>query len=159
MKKLSYFLTVALLAAAGMQASAEGDNKMVVSKKSGPTTQAPVETISKITFDGNEMKIATIGGMTIHEDVENIDKITFELAVSSADDISADLDGLTVDCKAGVVTAKAASDTAVTIDVYALTGIRVLHAAGAGQATADLNVLAPGTYVVKANDKTLKFIR
>lgn len=157
MKKLFFLLVAAMLTATYMQAVAEDDNKMVLNTADG-NTAIPLKSISKLTFDGSKMTVSTVDGDS-EVDVFSLQNITFQLAVQSVDNISKDFDGLNVSFQSGVVTATESDNGTININVYALSGTHMLNVASQGQASADLNTLAPGVYVIKINNKTFKFTR
>lgn len=157
MKKITYYLAAAMLAAVGLQANAEDDNKMVLNTSDG-STAIPVNTISRLSFDGNTMTIATDEGES-KVDVLTLRNITFSLAVQAVDEITKDFGDLNVAFISGVVTADVPDNMFVNIDVYSLGGVRMLAVGAQGHVSADLNALSPGVYVVKVNNKVFKFTR
>lgn len=155
MKKLHYFLTAALVAVSGWQANAEGENKMVLNGENAATA-IPINTITRLTFDGANMVIATADGKS-QVDVLSLKSITFDLVDLSVESLVTADNGVTVSCNGGVVTAQAQNDLPLTVDVYALSGMRVMTANATGQVSVDLNPLTSGVYVIRVNNKTFKF--
>lgn len=149
-------LGLALLLLAGVSLSASAEEKgLVITAKSGDLTKLKVTDVQNITFDGNTMNVhMTSGDRTFI--VDDIEEMHFDLT-TSIDDINADLGDLKVTIAAGVMTVTA--DAPVAIKVYGLNGIVVASASGNGSASVDLNTLAKGVYVVKANNKVIKVNR
>lgn len=148
--------TAMTLCAADVHAG--GDGKLVLATPDGET-EISVGTISQITFDGTQMTIATTDG-TQQIDVMTLENIRFDLSSSAVETVAKDFeDGMSLQMDKGVLTATAGAESPVTVDVYNLNGVKLMTAAGQGAITVNLNTLAPGVYVVKANNKTIKFAR
>ncbi|WP_300300594.1 T9SS type A sorting domain-containing protein [uncultured Muribaculum sp.] len=157
--KLNYSKTAAFalfaLLAAGVS---HADDKLVVSGAAGSQTGVSISDISRISFDGGRMIVTTSTGDTAY-DLGDIDKISFDLATSALDDIEVPMDDITVAVSGGVLTVKASSDVPLSVDVYNLRGVLVSSQRGSDQISVDFNAMASGIYIVKANDKTIKFTR
>jgi len=157
MKRLSY-LFVALAATTGLQAHADVNTKMVLYSPGGKS-EVPVTSINRISFDGNIMSIDSSEGNT-KVDVLTLDRVIFDIKASAVDNLVKDFDnGVTISARAGVINVSAEGDNPVTIAVYGINGAMLHNVVGQGSVTVDLNQLAPGVYIVKANDKTIKFTR
>jgi len=158
MKLFNYLLSAAAIALIAPQAHADGDMTMKLNE-GGKSTEYTVSSIKSISFEGNTMKIETADGVKT-ANVLSLDNITFSMKTSATDDIVKDFkDGVTVVSKNGVIEIMAGEDTPVCIDVFNSGGTHMMQAKGKGTASVDLNSLPAGIYIVKANDKTIKFIR
>ena len=122
------------------------------------TTQVDITRIDRIHFDSGNMNIEHSNG-THQIPLSDIENMRFDMESTSVDNVTSTLEELTVSFASGVVTVTADDQTAIRLNVYDLRGYNVAAADGAGFVTLDLNSLANGIYIVKANDKTIKFIR
>lgn len=122
------------------------------------TTQVDITQINRIRFDGGNMNIEHSNG-THQIPITDIENMRFDMQQTSVDNVTETLDELTVSFAWGVLTVSADEQTAIRLNVYDLRGYNVAAADGVGFVTLDLNSLANGIYIVKANDKTIKFIR
>lgn len=152
--KIAAFALFALLATGVGHA----DDKLVVTAAGGSQTGVSISDISRISFDGNRMIVTTSAGDTPYE-LADIDKISFDLSTSALDDIEVPMDDITVSVSGGVLTVKASADIPLDVAVYNLRGVLVSSQSGTEQISVDFNALASGVYIVKANDKTIKFTR
>lgn len=146
-------LCLSLLLAPGVSAKV-----LTVTLGSGAKTQVELSKISRIHFNSGTMNIEHADG-THQIALGDIEHIRFDLVATSLDDITKSLDELMISFAAGKVSANADADTAIKLDVYDLKGYKVAAAGGVGSVSLDLSGLASGMYIVKANDKTIKFIR
>lgn len=131
---------------------------LTVKHGAGQTTQVGITKINRIHFDNGVMQIEHSEG-THQIAISDIDQMRFDLETTSVDNISETLDDLTISVASGFVTVSAAAETAIKLNVYDLRGYNVAAADGFGSVSIDLSTLASGVYIVKANDKTIKFIR
>lgn len=144
---------MALMLAASAQATV-----LTVNHSTDQTTQVDIKKISKIKFVDGMMNIMHTEG-TEQIALDDIDQLRFDLVATSIKDIAADIDGLKVSVVAGLITVTATPETAIRLKVYNLNGYNVAAAAGVGVVSLDITDLPSGIYIVKANDKTIKFIR
>lgn len=151
------FLFAALAAAMGFSMQAQG--KLVVTGNGGNATTVEISKISEITFQGNVMLVATPDGqLTLPTD--DIEQIVFELSMSGADNISASLsDNLSITTDRGVVSVNAADGSAITLNVFDIKGLCRMSVKGIGSVTADTGALPKGIYIIKVNDKIVKYTR
>ena len=138
--------------------SVYADDRLMVSGPEGQLAGIGIADISKITFDGNNITIATTVGDKVY-DLAEISKITFDLSTSVVDNIEAALDDINVSVSGGVLTVSASADVPLTLNVYNLRGILVSSQQGTESLSVDFNSMASGLYIVKANNKTIKFTR
>ena len=119
----------------------------------------PLSTLSEITFSDNNMVI-TDGTESQSFSLADISEITFAIVTSSSESISADLaDNLRVNLQNCILTVTADADASIDMVIYALNGRMVASQSATGTLTADLNDLTKGVYIIKVNDKAIKFIR
>lgn len=127
--------------------------------ESGELGSVQISTLSEITFTDTDMVI-NYGDDSVSYPLGDISEITFSFSMSSNDNISADLgEELTVTLRDCVLYVTAGSDTPVVMAMYAVNGRLVASRNATGALTVDLNPYAKGIYIIKVNDKTIKFIR
>ena len=151
-------IVIAAVLATGVLAYADAPgHKMVLNGSDGSKTEIPVSSIKSITFGGTKMYMITDGPQEF--DVLKLDNIKFDMA-SAGESINRVFDdGVEVSINGGVIEVKSAAGDAINVAVYNLSGVCVMHTAGTGNSSVDMNPLAKGIYVVKANNKTIKYIR
>lgn len=152
-------LILASVAATCPAFSAGADN-LVVTGTNGVQTKVAIPDISRITFDGDNMKIlTTTDGEQIFAIVD-LDNMKFDVVSSSIDDITADLgDDISIASSGGVMTISSGAGASVNVVVFSINGSLVTMQSGVGRVSIDFNTVTPGVYIVKANNKTIKFIR
>ena len=158
MKQHSFLLCIAGVAVSALNVNA--DSEMTMKLNEGEkSTEYSISSISKITFEGNTMNIATSDGVKT-ADVLALENITFSMKTSATDNIVKDFeDGISISSRNGVIEVSAKSDVDIKIDIFSIGGNHIMQVNGKGNASADLTQLPAGIYIVKANNKTIKFIR
>lgn len=138
--------------------SAEKRATMTVSTTTG-NVEIPVSTQTHISFskDLESMIVWNAeGGDTQTIDVDDIIVISF--TIDEAVNVSRhEIDGLVISNTGGIITISAQQH--VDYLVSDLKGRVVTAGSCDGSARLDLSSLPQGTYLIKANDKTLKFIK
>ena len=151
------FLFAAL--ALGLCISAHAKDKLTITEKEGTSTQLELAGISEITFDGNRMVIAN-GETPLSFDTSDIDEITFQLTLTGIECISAPLsDGLTISADKGLIRVVADDDMPIHLGIFDLKGRVVVSLSGSGAVQTDTSSLPAGIYIIRANGKTVKYIR
>ncbi len=153
-------LFCALLLAMSFAAAAQTDTsvKMVVSGAISSLGSVELTTGTSLSFSGDWL-VVTQGDATQEFKLSDIDNIAFSAQMSAAEDIAADLESLKVDLRGGVVTVTVAPGQPVAYRVYSVKGALVMAGAGEGQVSFDVNPLSKGVYIIKINDKVIKFNR
>lgn len=150
-----------ILAAAIVSAIAvSAEEKIVMTGADGSTQSINIDNVEKITFsaDGSMVQVVTPAG-TQSLPVEMISSITFDLTGSGQSSIDATLaPGLDISLVNGSFSATA--DGTINVAIYRINGQGVGAYKAEGQLSLDLNTLLPGTgvYIIKVNDKTIKYI-
>ncbi|MCM1452015.1 MAG: T9SS type A sorting domain-containing protein [Clostridium sp.] len=156
---MKHFYTIMASAVFACTFAAHADSHKLVLGHPDGDKHINVSDIKQITFDGTQMTIATSQG-NHQADVLSLSNIKFDMATSSAESISKDFeDGANIELSAGVLTVTVAGDGMAQVDVYAISGVKAASAAATGSVTVDLNSLSTGVYIIKANNKTIKFTR
>ncbi|MDO5333424.1 MAG: T9SS type A sorting domain-containing protein [bacterium] len=146
-------LAVAFMLSAG--ASAES---LKLKDVSGNETKVDLATLSHIDFNANQMVVhATSGEHTFS--LADIDHMKFDMEMTGIETTEATLDDLNVAVENGLISVTSASGSAIAVAVYSIGGYTVAMEQGEGFVSVDLSQLPKGIYIVKANDKTIKFIR
>ena len=155
------YLLTAIVALSGFipfYAAADNDT-MVISSDDGTASKIALTSISKITFGEGTMIVATADGDKEFS-LKSIDDITFDMVVTGIDDVTATLgEEITVEITNGLLTATSAPATTINASVYDVKGTIHISTTGNTTVTIDLASLQPGAYIVRVNDKTIKFIR
>lgn len=136
-----------------------GADNLVITGSNGVQTKVAITDISRITFDGDNMKILTTTNGEQVFAIGDFNNMKFDV-VSSIDDITADLgDDISIVSSGGVMTISSAAGGSVNVVVFSINGSLVTMQSGVGSVSVDFNTVTPGVYIVKANNKTIKFIR
>lgn len=143
---------------AGFALSGAAENKLVVNATDGSKSNHLLSDVKRIKFDGARMVVSTAQGDASYE-LGAISKLTFDLSTSANQEVAASLGDLSVAVSGGVLTVNAKPDCAIDLRLYNMQGVAVSAVKGSGSASIDLNPLAKGVYIVKANKKTIKITR
>lgn len=149
-------MLIAMPFMAGAQTTS--DVKMVISGAGGNMGSLPLTTGTTLSFSGENL-VVTQNDTSKEFKLADIDNIAFSAQVSAAEDVTVDLQSLKVNLSGGVLTASAAEATPIAYRVYSVNGAAVMAGEGSGAVTVDLNPLAKGVYIIKINDKVIKFNR
>lgn len=130
---------------------------MVVTTSSSEVKSIELSMQTRITFskDLAEMNV-TVANETQTFDVDDIVNIVFTID-STTDLAEQDLDDLKISHSAGIVTISGPGD--IEYSVWNMSGIKVAEGYGNQLVTVDLSTMSPDVYIIKANNKTLKFIK
>lgn len=160
MSKKKFLLSGALLAAGGIAlCQAEVPAISIIPKEGGEMTQVPVGESVRISFEGTQMTLQNVDTeMTF--DVNDIQKIVFDITVTSVDEIKTQLgESLEVEYIGGIFSFRTADEAPISVNLYDIKGILLKTFAGNGHYSLDTNDLLKGTYIIKANDKLIKYIK
>lgn len=137
-----------------------GADNLVITGSNGVQTKVAITDISRITFDGDNMKILTTSNGEQVFAIGDFNNMKFDVVSSSIDDITADLgDDISIVSSGGVMTICSAAGASVNVVVFSINGSLVMMQSGVGSVSVDFNTVTPGVYIIKANNKTIKFIR
>lgn len=133
--------------------------KIVVNGSETAIGTMALTTETKITFEGGNAVI-TAGTETGTYALTDISSITFDLESGAAEEIEADLsDNLSVSISGGIISAVSSTDDEITVNAYGINGIPVIAAKAKGSVTIDTNSLAKGIYIIRINNKVIKYNR
>lgn len=133
------------------------DTRLVVAAPDGTISGVSLSEIKQINFNsGNQMSIVTNSDTKLF-DLAKIGKITFDFETSANKRIEASIDDLSIVLVGGIMTVSSAAGKPVAVDIYNLQGILVDSGRGIARVNIDFNTLTNGIYIVKANDKIIKF--
>lgn len=156
MRYHSKIAVAALVALCGGMAVMAEDCLTVIPSDGSERVQYKVDDISRITFDDGQMTIAHADG-TDTLPLDRIDSMRFDIELEP-DAIDRVLDdGLTVSASGGKVFISAADGRRISAAVYDMQGRLLESLAADGSCTVDMTGKAPGVYIVKANNKTIKY--
>jgi len=157
MRKQVLLLT-SLLLAGGVLTAKAGVNKLVISSQTG-VEEIELESINRITFNEEQMMVETQQGVSSYY-VGDIDKMSFDLESGIDDVVSKEWDdGIAVAFNNGILTVTAADNSDIKLVVYAVNGMLVHSDSGNGTLVYDFTQLPEGIYIVRANNKTIKFVK
>lgn len=146
-------------AAADTQEPAQPLHISVVHVGSDDHSHFLLDELEKVTFDGDEMVVHHSEGET-RFNLGDIDRLAFDLDMTQGVDMVTELcDDIKVELFGGVFKATAADNFPLLVDVYTSGGQLVAHRSGKGFVSVDFNDKAQGIYIIRVNDKTIKFRR
>ena len=150
MKKLYTLLLLFILAVPAMA-------QQMLIEKSGNTETIEFSNLDKITFNGTTVNIKQSNGTTSQVTMGEIDRITFS-NYTNIDNLESctnalfnyiSSDEIAVNCSAGEI-----------IRIYDVIGSQIICVRqNADNATISIAQLPKGIYIIKANDRTAKFIK
>lgn len=158
MKMTKRLVLAGLTLSLAMLAGAQSLNKMVITKLDGsPEHTALIDPGTKITFSGENMAVTLPDASVIDIPLASVEKIRFDLS-SGVDDISTtDLGDVTINVNHKVVTISA-NGNKVRYAAFSMAGTLVAAGATDTYVSVDFAGLQPGVYIIKANDKVIKFL-
>lgn len=159
MKQLLLLIIAALFAPSLLLAQDNSTATLKIEGASGNLGKVQISTTSEITFaDGN--MVVTDGTDSQTFALADIAEMSFDFAMSSADDLTAELgSGLTITLHNNVLDVTSDLKTPITVDIYSASGQYFGRHTSTGTLSVDLSSLTKGIYVLKVNDKVVKFIR
>lgn len=150
MKKLYTLLLLFILTMPAM-------SQQMLVEKSGNTETIEFSNLDKITFNGTTVNIKQSNGTTSQVTMGEIDRITFS-NYTNIDNLESCInalfnyissDEIAVNCSAGEI-----------IRIYDVIGSQIICVRqNADNATISIAQLPKGIYIIKANDRTAKFIK
>lgn len=130
---------------------------MVVTTTSSEVKKIEVSAQTRITFSKDLTKMnVTVPDGTQTFDVDDIANIVFTID-STSEVTEQEFDELKISHSAGIVTISGPED--IEYSVWNMSANMVASGAGNQIVTVDLTAVSPGVYIIKANNKTLKFIK
>ncbi|MBD5366385.1 MAG: T9SS type A sorting domain-containing protein [Muribaculaceae bacterium] len=152
-----FYLPIVAVLALNVDGHAADDVKLKINGDGTAQSSYSLSEINRITFSGNVMTVDTDDGST-DVSLPDVDCIVFDFTLSANESITADLsDGITIDYADGNINVMGTG--IINATVYNLNGIQVTSATGENCVTLNLSTLSKGTYIIKVNNKTIKFIR
>ncbi len=155
-KHLLSALLLALPVLAGAQQA--GEVKMVIQGATSTLSSVTLTTGTSLTFSGENL-VVNQGDTSREFNLADISGISFAAAVTAAEDVNLDLESLIIDLSGGILTATAGPSTPISYQVFSVNGAKALAGTGTGTVSFDLNGLTKGVYIIKINDKVIKFNR
>lgn len=155
--KLYLPLLVICVGACHLHANAQQRTMVVTTASSEVKIEVSTET--RITFsDDNKEMIVSEGSSGVPQtlDVDDIVNIIFTIDSTTALD-GQTLNDLTISHSGSVVTISGAG--AIEYAVWNTSGIMHMSGSDTDLITLDLSNLAPGIYIIKANNNTIKFVK
>lgn len=131
---------------------------MIVTDRSSASTEIPVTTGTRISFSKDLSKMLISSGTSDNPlafDIDGIAKIAFDMK-SSVNSNFGDPDELEISNRGGIVTISAPQS--IDYAVWDSAGRQILAGRGDQTVTLDFTVKTAGIYIIRANNKTVKFI-
>lgn len=146
---------MALTFAPGLRA----DKGIVIRGPQGQMTGFSFAKVQQVSFVNGQMMVQ-MEDATEAVPLADIEEITFDEVVMSGTDLVADLsDGLTLTVADGTATVTIADNAPLSVFVCAVNGRVVYSAETKGTTSIDLRREPAGVYIIKANNKLIKFIK
>lgn len=130
--------------------------KLVVSSSEG-NEMVELSKISEITFENNKMMLTTTDEVLQEYDIANIENLTFDFSSNVKECITQTLGDITFKNNHGIITLSGTGE--LNAQVYDMKGCVVTGATGKNSVMLDLTALSNGVYIIKTNNKTIKFTR
>lgn len=158
MRKRNKFLIGLIVTTLGAAPPLLADDFIVINTlSSGKANKINIENINNISFLDDKMIIDSTDGLLTVE-LDDIDNIGFALATNATDEVSVDLsEDIHIDIRQSVMTITGAPETDIQVAVYDLKGFIHYQATVKDSITIDFNNYNEGIYIIKANNKLIKF--
>lgn len=152
------YLSIPLALMVSGTASAE-IGKLVVNGTNGGKTPYAITEQTRLTVGPGTITITDGQSAPAEIAIADIEKITFDFSAQSVDDVTAELgDGVTIDVAGPVVSIIPSGDAAVSYGAYSINGLTIAAGTAAAPVEIDFSNYAPGVYIIRANNKTIKFV-
>lgn len=148
-------------AAFGMYA-ADGKDKLNVVTVNGIPSQFDLSKVGKMTFDGSHFMIHMADGSRETMAIKDIDKLKFDLEISSIGEERIEAvagTDINITMENNVMSITELNNKPLSVMVFNANGMQVLATKGLGTLQVDFNRMTPGIYIIKANDKLIKYVR
>lgn len=141
---------------------ANDTGKLIVTSKSGAAKEFDLTKIGKVTFNNNHLVMMMADGTKESLSIKDIHKMTFDLSIST--NYIEKVEGeagkdLHVALENNIMTITERNGNEINVAVYSTNGALLLNTKGLGTLQVDFAGLNPGIYIIKANDKLIKYIR
>jgi hypothetical protein len=138
---------------------AHADNIQIATAQSSTPQVFTITNDTKIVFDGDALVVKQSDGDSSFT-LANITEITFDIEASSLETIESQLsEDVAIQIASGVVTVTSPSETPLNIAVYAINGRLIYQRQGVTSDVIDFTTMQSGVYIIKANNKVIKFTR
>ena len=142
-----------------LMAEDETTATMKIEGENGTLGAIQISTASEITFSENTLMV-TGDSETKAYALTEIAEITFSLSTSSADKLSAELsDGLHVDLCNCMLSVSTDNGQPISVNIFSASAQFVASHKGSGYISVDLSSLPGGMYIIRINNKAIKFVR
>lgn len=154
----SYILALSALMALTVTLPAAADKGVTVHMANGEDVQLPFARIERIDFGGGAMHLKDTDGTVTDIPYASVTDIRFDLEIDPNSVTDATFESMTLGINRGLISISAPDGTDVDLSIFSLSGQTVSSQRLKAPCTLDLNGLDKGVYIIKANDKTLKYI-
>lgn len=129
----------------------------VIPAGGGENVQVPFADIGDIRFSGADMKITSPAGEVTNIPIASIDQMRFDMELLPTSVGETVLDDISILADHGII--RITSAAPIDIAVFSMQGSCIFRASGTAEETVDLTEVPAGVYIIKANKKTIKYIR
>lgn len=160
MRKIYLCLGIAFLVGMAL-CQADTTKKLIVTYKSGAARQFDVTKIGEISFNNNNMIMFLTNGFKESLNMSDIQKMTFDVQITGAglEKVEACAGaGLQISLENKIMTLTERNGKEIEISVYNANGGQILKTKGLGKILINFNEMTSGAYILKANDKSIKYI-
>ena len=131
--------------------AAAGSGRLAITTTDEKVTYFELASSPQITFTANEMAVVTESGGEIRFPLTNLKNYVFENAGSGLSDIGVDNGQVRIS-----VVGRTLTSSASDVNIYSLTGHRVLTSTASAGTPVSLESLLPGVYVVNTGGSSFK---
>ncbi len=135
------------------------DDGFTIEKHDGTSQQFTITPETKILFEDGGLVVVDADG-EYQLDIADITQIRFDVVATSVKSLESKLsDDVMFKNAAGVVTISSLSGAPLTIGVYSIKGVCVHQQSGVQSDVIDFNAMQSGVYIIKANNKIIKYVK
>jgi hypothetical protein len=152
------YLSIPLALMISGSASAE-IGKLVVNGANGSKTPYAITGQTRLTVGPGTITITDSQSAPVEIAIAEIEKITFDFSTSSIEDVASELgDGVAIEVHGPVVRIIPSGGTPVSYGAYSVNGLTVTTGTAAAPVEIDFSTYSPGLYIIRANNKTVKYV-
>ncbi len=153
-------LCIAILMGSTFCKASNDKNNLVVTSKSLASKEFDLNKIKELAFINNNMLVFMTDGLYESLNIKDIQKITFDVVINGSlekveDCVGADL---SISVYNKILTLTELNGNEIEVMLYGMNGEPIMNTKGKGTIQIDFNTLSPGIYIIRANDKSIKYI-
>lgn len=136
--------------------------KLNVVSTNGSASGIDLLKIGKMTFGGGQLMIHMADGSKHAMDMKDIDRLTFDAEISTNGEkrIEAEVgEEIQILVENNMMTVTERNNKEISVMVFGSNGMQLLVAKGLGEVQVDFSRMTPGIYIIKANDRIIKYMK